>query len=268
MANTHPANLGDVLKHLVLCELLSDQPRRYMESHGGRYIYDLNGQDPGQGGIWDLPRAIEGCPALGRTLYARITVMQAGTRARAGTYLGSLGLADRILESSTPIIAAETNQATRSELRRAPWARAPERVHIADVDGQDLVATEARTGDLVLIDPFDVHERSTGGLSSLDAFDAAVGSGATVFLWYPIVLSSDEYSARRHPDSRVPRRGSEPLAYSLHYTQKAAGLWGCGVHLDNVPADTRRRVSALFNALFDGLIEVGDYVGGIGPVDV
>ena len=265
MANTHPANLGDVLKHLVLCELFRERPHRYVESHGGAYLYDLHGEDPGQGGVWDLPRMIEGSPKLGRTQYARTALAEAGTPAEPGIYFGSLGLADQILRPSTPIIAAETNPATRSELKRAPWARRPECVHIADAEGQDLVAREAQEGDLILIDPFDLHQHSAHGLSSLDAFDIAVGTGATVMLWYPIVLSSDEETGWCHPESRVPRRGSDPLAYVLRYTQKSAGLWGCGVHLDNVSTATWRRVSTLLDDLFDGLIEVGDYVGGIGP---
>jgi 23S rRNA A2030 N6-methylase RlmJ len=261
VANTHPANLGDVLKHLVLCELLMQRPARYLESHGGRYIYDLTDENPGTGGVWDLQTIVQQSPAVGRTAYAMVALENAGTPQWPGTYLGSLALADRLLPLSTPVIAAEIKPATRRELERAPWRRSPDRVELsAGIEGQELVAREARSGDLVLIDPFELEERSAGGLSSYDAFDVAVERGATTLLWYPITQPPDAPFEPFDEEAYGRRPRVNPINFTLYYRAKAAGLWGCGVVIDNLADVARKRTSDLLSDFFDGVLALDDYV--------
>ena len=94
MANTYAANFGDVVKHAVLCEvILRERPQRYLESHGGRLVYDLAALTPGPGGVWDFLDVASGHDTLNRSIYAELIRRQAGTRLLPGKYPGSIALA-------------------------------------------------------------------------------------------------------------------------------------------------------------------------------
>lgn len=259
MANTHPANLGDVFKHLFLCEALAAQPRAYIESHAGAYSYDLaDVADPGPGGIWDFADMAADDPVLGDSVYAQVALPLAGTRESPGTYLGSVGLADAILEPATRITAAETNESTADDLR---WAlsESPRAVSVMTqpLEGQDVVARMADAFTLALLDPFDVHEASLLDTSSVDAFLSAAQQGAATYLWYPLV----------DPDEGTPwvqevlwKAGVQPFQLEIRYPEKAAGLWGCGLLGCGVRPGTYRRTSALWSAFRQSLLTAGaDY---------
>ena len=252
MANTHPANIGDVVKHLVLCEALATQPRRYIESHAGAYSYDLaTVADPGPGGIWDFAHAANASRDLQNSAYARIALPLAGTREKPGLYLGSVALAARLLERGTPIVAAETNTRTAERLRREA-ARAPQgqAITVVESDGLDLVVAEARAGDLVLIDPFDADAKSRGGLTSFDAFTHAAATGATVVLWHALTPSATDQQGR---GATVSRDGAD-LRIEVHLGREAAGLQAFRLLASNLPDGLTNQLVASDEALLISLI--------------
>ena len=255
MANTHPANLGDVLKHLFLCEALAAQPLTYIESHAGAYSYDLaDVPDPGAGGIWDFAQLAATDPVLSDSAYARIAVPRAGTRESPGTYLGSVGLADEILEASAMITAAETNPSTAASLEEALSGTGRTIDLMGDpFEGQDVVTRISGPGTLALIDPFDVHEKSLMGTSSIDAFCQAAKSGATAYMWYP--LTEPDQGTPWVEEALAPA-GIHPLQLEVRYPEKSAGLWGCGLVAAQVSTSAYLRSAGLWSSLAHGLIEI------------
>ena len=169
MANTYAANFGDVVKHTVLCEVLvREQPARYLESHGGRLDYDLAEVEPGPGGVWDFIARSAEFDALDSSAYARIIREVAGQRERPGRYPGSVALADALLPTSMEMIVFELERA----------------------DGLSGVCKTARPGDLVLLDPFHVHERGDE-LTAVEAFVALASRLVGTILWYAIYEPTD-----------------------------------------------------------------------------
>lgn len=256
MANTHPANLGDVFKHLFLCEALAAQPKAYIESHAGAYSYDLaDVADPGPGGIWDFAEMAATDPVLGDSVYARAALPLLGTRDTPGTYLGSVGLADAILEPACQITAAETNASTAEDLR---WAvvESPRTVNVLTdpLEGQDVVARMADAFSLALIDPFDVREESRLGTSSVAAFLSAAQSGATAYLWYPL---TDPGEGTPWVQDVLWASGVQPFQLEIRYPEKAAGLWGCGLLGCGIRPMTYGRNSALWSAFRQALLATG-----------
>ena len=252
MANTHPANLGDVLKHLVLCEALAATPNTYIESHAGAYSYDLGTvADPGLGGIWDFAQVAAADPVLAESAYARIALPLAGTVENPGTYLGSVGLAHELLPLDAAITAAEANPDTADALGTALGASGRHvQIMGPPFEGQDVVARTAGPGTLVLIDPFDVHEKSLMGTSSIDAFCRAAQQGAATYLWYPLV----------EPDQGTPwvhevlaPAGIQPVQLEIRYPEKAAGLWGCGLVAAQIQPKAYLRTVGLWSSLRHGL---------------
>ncbi len=256
MANTHPANLGDVLKHLFICEALDAKPVTYLESHAGAFSYDLAAvADPGPGGIWDFADMVGADQALRESTYARIAVPLAGTPAVPGTYLGSIGLAHEVLAPETTIIAAEKNHVTATALEAALTRVARSAQVMADpFDGQDVVANMAGSGDLVLIDPFDVHAKSEMGLSSIEAFCRAVQNGATTYLWYP--LAEEDEGGPWIAEVLGPL-GIQPFQLEIRYPEKCAGLWGCGIIASQISPTTYARSAALWSSLRRELLATG-----------
>lgn len=253
MANTHPANLGDVLKHLFLCEALSAQPLTYIDSHAGAFSYELaDAPDPGLGGIWDFAHMAAADAVLGGSVYARIALPRAGTPNAPGTYLGSVGLADLVLRPIASIIAAETNEDTAAGLEAA-FRHSPRNVQVmgAPFEGQDVVANMADSGSLALIDPFDVREKSVGNLSSIEAFRDAALRGATTFMWYPLIEREEDTP---WVSEILGPAGIQPLQMEIRSSEKAAGLWGCGILAVRLPAKVYLAFTPLWAALRQALI--------------
>jgi 23S rRNA A2030 N6-methylase RlmJ len=185
MANTYAANFGDVVKHAVLCEsLVREQPERYLESHGGRLDYDLGELEPGPGGVWDFLSRSSDFDTLDSSAYARIIRQVAGEPERPGRYPGSVALADALLPASAEMILFELVEASASDLSDGLAALGRRsRVHVND--GLNGVCEKARPGDLVLLDPFHVHE-PRGDLTAVDVFVALASRGVSTILWYAI----------------------------------------------------------------------------------
>ena len=232
MANTHPANLGDVVKHVVLCAALeAAEPTRYLESHGGRATYDLAGIDTGVGGIWDFLAAAPKSSPLGDGPYARLERAGAGTQQSSGTYLGSTALAHALLPEASTIHVAEINPESAGDLE-AYFVSEGRRGFVHPGDGVDFVCNSAQPGDVVLLDPFDVtDEMSPEGRTSATAFSELANRGVATFLWYAI---TERHSRLDWPDDLAAATDCPVWRTEMRMPDSSAGLLGCGMVAANV----------------------------------
>ena len=246
VANVYAANFGDVVKHAVLCEaVVGEQPSRYLESHGGRLAYDLADLDPGPGGLWDF-FDLAG-PELDDSTYARLVRPVAGTRNEPGRYPGSISLASALLPATSEVIAFELVAASADDLaagldsigRRAT-------VHVAD--GLAGVRDEARPGDLVLLDPFHVHERH-GELTAAEVFVDLAARQVPTILWYAVYEPAD--SGTMIPAlGRLAARG---WCAELIGDSSRGGLAGCGFLTAHLSAATEAAADRIVGALADAM---------------
>ncbi len=72
--NHHFANIGDVMKHLVLMRVVDlMRPERYLESHAGGFDYPLAARSsPLPDGVWDFLSAAPMVRALDESDYAAL----------------------------------------------------------------------------------------------------------------------------------------------------------------------------------------------------
>ena len=232
MANTHPANLGDVAKHLILCAAIEAvAPARYFESHGGRATYDLAGVDTGMGGIWDFLSAAPQSSPLGDGTYACLERASAGTRQSPGTYLGSTALADALLPGASSIHVAEINSESAGDLETYFVTRGRQGfVHPGD--GVDFVCNSAQAGDMVLLDPFDVTgETSPEGRTSATAFSELANRSVATFLWYAI---TERHWRLDWPDDLATAATCPVWRAEMRMPEASAGLLGCGMLAANI----------------------------------
>ena len=250
MANTHPANLGDVLKHLALCEAFSDQPERYQESHAGAPSYSLEGEKTGPGGIWDFIEMCRGSSLLRDSQYAHLQGSLPGTRDAPGTYLGSVGLAAAGLPASVPLRVAELDAGTAGLLRKA--LPAP-RCCVIEGDGLSMIESDTRPGDLVLIDPFKMSRdtRSDAALDPVTAFICAATTGARTLLWYPIHRPRQ---ALAWMPQAWPRDTALPTRIEIRRTNTQAGLAGCGLLIAGLSEEAEERICSITAAFGSALV--------------
>lgn len=82
----HAGNFGDVLKHVVLLELLAalhrkPAPLHLLDSHAGIGLYDLSSSEAQRGGEYRLGiAAVLADPAAGRILPAYLAALQDSIR--------------------------------------------------------------------------------------------------------------------------------------------------------------------------------------------
>ncbi len=164
----HAGNHADVLKHLVLVQVLDylnrkDKPWCYVDTHAGAGIYDLQGgyaqknaeYGTGIGRLWertDLPESMAGYLALVRAL---------NPDGRLRTYPGSPWLAWRMMRRGDQLRLFELH-GTDSQALTESLRGAGRRVLVEAADGlagiKAVLPPQTRRG-LVLIDPsYEVRE--------------------------------------------------------------------------------------------------------------
>lgn len=273
MANKYPANLGDVLKHLLLCEALEAvSPTRYIESHGGALQYPLAGVETGAAGVWDFVQmATPPNTAIAECAYTRVIGAVVGTPEAPGEYPGSIAYADALLPPDRAIVVAELETDSGDQLRRQLEAVGRPHEVVIGRDGLELAIDVAEAGDLVLIDPFSVHNQlAAGSPTSLDAFEHLASRGVMTLLWYPLT--------RPHTRLTWPQDVRDKLGLDLWRAEVrspggSAGLAGCGLIAANLPAEVRIRMSWLAQAFGAALgvayprhsFGVADAMNGVDP---
>lgn len=252
MANTYAANFGDVVKHAVLCEVIAlERPQRYLESHGGRLVYDLAELTPGPGGVWDFLEVAPDHDTLNGSIYAELIRHEVGNRHHPGKYPGSIALAARQLPPASDVAAFELVPTSATEL--ADGLAAMGRSATVEVsDGLTGVCERARPGELVLLDPFHVHDRGDD-YSSVEAFAVLAARGVSTILWYAIYdpAESDHWITDSIPSS-VPAGWSARLVGD--HTE--GGLAGCGFLTAHLSAESEAAAGTMVGALASALSPV------------
>jgi 23S rRNA A2030 N6-methylase RlmJ len=256
MANPYAANVGDVVKHLLLAEaILREAPSRYVESHGGRLDYPLRELDPGRGGIGDFLEVAGGAPLLDRSAYARLARGLAGPSGTDGTYPGSIAIAAELLPPGAGVVAFDLVETSAASLRDGLAARGrPATVVVGD--GVAGALERAAAGDVVFLDPFFVTEAGPAGVDSADAFAELAGRGVATLLWY---------GAGNGPEERIDwtqdirdRVGPSPWRVEFGFPDLAGGLACCGVLAVNLAPETEASLEWLAFALAGALQEKVD----------
>jgi len=151
----HAGNFSDVVKHAVLVRLLlallrKDKPFVVIDSHAGRGLYDLTGEEAQRGGEW--PRGIGRMAGTAHPLLE--DYLSLVHSAGEGRYPGSPWIARALLRPDDRLIACELHPEEFAALRRTLGADRRVSLHARDAWealGALLPPTPRR--GLVLVDP-------------------------------------------------------------------------------------------------------------------
>jgi 23S rRNA (adenine2030-N6)-methyltransferase len=240
----HAGNHADVLKHLVLVQLLSyltrkDKPFWYIDTHAGAGLYALGaglaaGHDEytdGIGRLWlqpDLPAALAEYVAL---------VRRANPEPQLRRYPGSPWIAQTLTREQDRLWLCELHPADFALLTES-FVAPGNRIHVARVDGlaelRRLLPPAPRRA-LVMIDPS--YEQTADYTTLVDAVADSLKRFATgVFaIWYPMLRSRE---AERLPARLRKLKAGRWLDVRLTVRSRRderPGLFGSGVYVINPP---------------------------------
>ncbi len=248
----HAGNHGDVLKHVVLLEMLDalrakPSPVHLLDSHAGRGLYDLASDEAQRGGEYRLgigavladPAAMQALPLYWAALHDLNPELSPGG-AGLRHYPGSPWLLRRALRETDKLSLIELHPEEYAALRRnigQPKGSRDARIGIHRRDAWEalgaLLPPTPRRG-LALIDPaFEQRDEFT---RAADAIHHALQRWPTgqYLLWYPIKQKSVSDAFIRD----VAKRNAAPMLRVELLLRKAdsdAQLNGSGLLIVNPP---------------------------------
>lgn len=247
----HAGNPADVHKHAILAWMLNrlaekPKPLTYVETHGGRALYDLSSDAARKTG--------EAAAGVARMLsrfdpdhpYRRV-VEAARAEAGAAAYPGSPRIASALLREGDSLHLAELHPQEHAALRGAMRGRA--KVHHAD--GFELALSlcppEPRRG-LLLIDPsFEIKTDYETIPKFIGKLHRAWNVGV-IALWYPILTDGRHRGMVRAIEALdLPKVAKSEVAFPP--VREGHGMVGSGMIVANAPfglGEEMARIGAMF----------------------
>jgi 23S rRNA (adenine2030-N6)-methyltransferase len=221
--NPHHANIGDVVKHLMLAQLLHLQPpKRFVESHAGAADYPLVGKVGRTHDAIQMMADIGDNEDLQNSAFVRLLFDSAGHK----RYPGSPSVAMHILGNTCEYVFHDLVQASLDSIKQTAHVLSIENVHIKKSDGLVGALEHDKPEDFVFLDPFKVNDRLEGP-NTLEVFDALSQTPAQVLLWYPLLNEHDEPAMAQALEAEHRR-------VSFWLDEPKAGLAGCGMAMSGI----------------------------------
>jgi len=278
MANRHFGKLGEVWKHLPLCEVLArERPSLYAETHAGSAAYAPVDDPERRYGVYGF-RAVADRDAvladsrytahLDRLLGAGDHTVGAASGGHDGALVpGSPALAMLELGASSRYVLCDMDPASTEDLRGwASWHGLADRVTTVTGDGMAAVAVHVLETAVVHVDPYDPDAREVGSQSALELTARLIKAGAGIMYWYGFDAPAQRSWALRTLHAAT---GAALWCGDILVTAPDGGVrddgdlgrsttpgTGCGIVLANVRQQAVDRCAALGTALaraYDGV---------------
>lgn len=272
MPYRHYGEIGDVWKHLPLCEILAlVQPRVYVETNAAFASYALTATPARRYGVMTTYRRADRSPVIDGSAYLQL-LRDFNERAPVPhTYLGSPGLAMHLLN-------CVCRRYVFFDLEPEPLADIDGAARVLGLAGRvETRCADSRHGALALldalgpealvhVDPYELFEQGQDGAPAyLDVVGEAARRSIPCVAWYGYFTRAEQATARRrirafaaaHPDAGGT--AVEVCMTTIGDAKPAVdpGIVGCGVLLVNVPEAVR----AVVGSLAAGLVAV--YAGDV-----
>ena len=242
----HAGNFADVLKHVILIELLQalkakPAPFCYVDTHAARGRYDLSGEAARRTGEHrDGVLRLLDAPALPAALQAYVELVRTLDGASADTlasYPGSPLIAARLMRAQDRAIACELHEEEAAVLKRELHHDARFAVHRRNgYEALKALLPPAQKRGLVLIDP--PFEAQAGEFALIEAAlrDAFTRWPNAIYaVWYPIKLRETIVPFHRWLAAHAGAADVLVAELLLHPDNSPLRLNGCGMAIVNPP---------------------------------
>ena len=223
MTYTHFGKQADVLKHLLLCELLRiEKPQVYVETNAACAQYALEKTPEQEYGIYHFlkkagaagkecipERAEYHHPkgALRRSAYYQ----QESEAMQANRYIGSPGLAMNILGDTARYIFFDIESEPLENVSQyASTKELKECINLFNrdsIEGTLELLSSLPASSFLHIDPYEIDKPGRNGRTYLDVFIEAAKAGMRCFLWYGYMTLKDKRHLEELIAQSLPEAG-------------------------------------------------------------
>ena len=237
----HAGGPADLHKHRVLAGLIAlltrkPRPLTYMESHAGRGLYDLSGEQATKTGEW---RAGIGAATPGGPLGDALATVRATHGPDA--YPGSPLVAATLLRPTDRLVLMELHPAEHAALKAAiPQAE----IHRRDgPEGLLALAPPKPRRGLALIDPSYERKAEYAETADLALALARKWPEAAILLWYPVLAAARHTPMIERIRHAAPGTliGEKPFP---PHGGRSTGMTASGLALLNAPYGAERVLRA------------------------
>ena len=206
---THFAKQPDVLKHLILCEVLKNEtPQVYVETNSACAIYPMTQTPEQQYGIYHFLEKADETPSLKDSIYYQL---ESGEMAK-GNYLGSPALAMNVLgkQAKRFVFFDLENSALENVGTYAKQIELSASVEIHHADssrGTIELLPSLPTSSFIHIDPYEIDKKGNSGVTYLDVLIQATLLGMKCLLWYGFMTGDDKTSLDNYITSSLKKAG-------------------------------------------------------------
>lgn len=206
---THFAKQPDVLKHLILCEVLKNEtPQIYVETNSACAIYPMTQTPEQQYGIYHFLEKADETPSLKDSIYYQL---ESGEMAK-GNYLGSPALAMNVLgkQAKRFVFFDLENSALENVGTYAKQIELSASVEIHHADssrGTIELLPSLPTSSFIHIDPYEIDKKGDSGVTYLDVLIQATLLGMKCLLWYGFMTGDDKTSLDNYITSSLKKAG-------------------------------------------------------------
>ena len=223
MTYTHFGKQADVLKHLLLCELLRiEKPQVYVETNAACAQYALERTPDQEYGIYHFlkkagaaekeyipERAEYHHPkgALRRSAYYQ----QESEAVQANRYIGSPGLAMNILGDTARYIFFDIESAPLENVSQYAGTKGLKECitlfNRDSIEGTLELLSSLPASSFLHIDPYEIDKPGRNGRTYLDVFIEAAKAGMRCFLWYGYMTLKDKRHLEELIAQSLPEAG-------------------------------------------------------------
>jgi 23S rRNA (adenine2030-N6)-methyltransferase len=261
----HAGNFADVLKHAVLALMVrhllkKDSAFRYLDTHAGIGLYDLEADEARRTGEWHggvgrvLGKDLD--PALAEFLAPwRQAVTAANPDGKIRFYPGSPEIVRHLMRPDDRMTLCELHPEDASALRRR--YRRDARVTLVEIDGYTAlnayVPPKERRGIVLVDPPFEESGEFQRMIDGLARAHRKWPTGIYAF-WYPIkdVMETDGLT-RALGKAGIPSIFAAELL--IRRPNDTTRLNGCGLLIVNPPWTLEKELAGLLPALADLLAQ-------------
>ncbi len=223
MTYTHFGKQADVLKHLLLCELLRiEKPQVYVETNAACAQYALERTPEQEYGIYHFLKragaAEKECiperteyyhpqEALRRSFYYQ----QESEAVQANRYIGSPGLAMNILGDTARYIFFDIESAPLENVSQYAGTKGLKECitlfNRDSIEGTLELLSSLPASSFLHIDPYEIDKPGRNGRTYLDVFIEAAKAGMRCFLWYGYMTLKDKRHLEELIAQSLPEAG-------------------------------------------------------------
>ena len=202
---THFAKQPDVLKHLILCEVLKNEtPQVYVETNSACAIYPMTQTPEQQYGIYHFLEKADEVPSLKDSIYYQL---ESGEMAK-GNYLGSPALAMNTLAERTSQylffdIEKDALENIESYAKQVKLESHIQTCHTDSLEGIIKLLPSLSQASFLHIDPYEIDKKGISGTTYLDVLIQATQAGMKCLLWYGFMTGNNKIHINQYIVNRL-----------------------------------------------------------------